>query len=70
MYKRQIIELAEDLGYEVVAEGVERDEDLAVLAELSCTLVQGFAFSRPVTADALLPVMAELGRRPEPAPVG
>jgi diguanylate cyclase (GGDEF)-like protein len=65
---RTIIELADDLGYEVVAEGVERDEDLCMLGDLACTLVQGFALSRPVTADALLLVMAELPHRPEPAP--
>jgi diguanylate cyclase (GGDEF)-like protein len=62
---RTIIELADDLGYDVVAEGVERDEDLAVLADLGCDLVQGYSLSRPVTAADLVAVLADL--RPVPA---
>ena len=57
---RTIVELADDLGYEVVAEGVERVEDLAVLAEVECDLVQGFVVSRPVTAEALPGVIGRL----------
>jgi diguanylate cyclase (GGDEF)-like protein len=62
---RTIVELADDMGYEVVAEGVERDEDLAVLADLSCGLVQGYALSRPVDAVALRGVLDDLDARAE-----
>jgi diguanylate cyclase (GGDEF)-like protein len=63
---RTIIELADDLGYSVVAEGVERPEDLAVLTDLDCDLVQGYALARPVAADEVIGVLESLRRRPTP----
>jgi EAL domain-containing protein (putative c-di-GMP-specific phosphodiesterase class I) len=65
---RTIIELADDLGFSVVAEGVERPEDLAVLADLDCDLVQGYALARPVAAADVGDVLDRL-RRPAPTPV-
>ena len=48
-----IIQLAHNLGLEVVAEGVETEEQLVALDALGCDIVQGFYFSRPVPADAV-----------------
>jgi PAS domain S-box-containing protein len=47
-----VIKLAHKLGLEVVAEGVEMPEQLALLHSLGCNLMQGFLFSEPLTADA------------------
>lgn len=47
------ISMAHGLGHPVIAEGVERAEQLQVLAEIGCDYVQGFLLSRPVTADLL-----------------
>jgi EAL domain-containing protein (putative c-di-GMP-specific phosphodiesterase class I) len=47
---RGLISLAHDLGIEVVAEGVETREQLDFLAGLECEYVQGFLFSKPMTA--------------------
>jgi diguanylate cyclase (GGDEF)-like protein/PAS domain S-box-containing protein len=44
--------LAEQLGLRVVAEGVERGEDLAFLKEVGCQEVQGFLFSKPMDKEA------------------
>jgi diguanylate cyclase (GGDEF)-like protein/PAS domain S-box-containing protein len=44
------IVLADALGLEVVAEGVETAEQLAVLRRLGCRSAQGFYFGRPVPA--------------------
>jgi diguanylate cyclase (GGDEF)-like protein/PAS domain S-box-containing protein len=49
---RAIITLAAGLGMEVVAEGVERPEQLERLRKLSCTHAQGFFFARPLAGDA------------------
>ncbi|MCB1801725.1 MAG: EAL domain-containing protein [Gammaproteobacteria bacterium] len=43
-----IIGLAHALGYTVVAEGVEQQEQVTVLAALHCDLSQGFYFSHPL----------------------
>jgi diguanylate cyclase (GGDEF)-like protein len=48
-----VIQLAHALGLEVVAEGVETEQQLAVLRSLACDFAQGFLFSRPVPAGEL-----------------
>ena len=50
---RSTIDLAHNLGLEVVAEGVETDEAALQLAALGCDTLQGFLLSRPVPADRL-----------------
>jgi len=47
---RTMAELARQLATDVVAEGVERDEQIAVLLEAGVTLGQGFLF-RPAVTD-------------------
>ena len=42
-----VLALAKNLGLSVVAEGVETQEQLAVLVQLQCPYVQGYLFSRP-----------------------
>src|SRR4029077_3473360 len=46
-----IIGLAHSLKLEVVAEGVETDEQSRLLRLLNCDEMQGFLFSKPVPAD-------------------
>src|SRR6056297_961957 len=46
-----IISMAEDLGLEVVAEGVETDDQRRLLQARGCLLAQGFLFDRPMSAD-------------------
>ncbi|MBI1784218.1 EAL domain-containing protein, partial [Candidatus Sumerlaeota bacterium] len=45
---RTVIALARSLGMEVTAEGIESEEQLAILKELGCTYGQGFFFSEAV----------------------
>ncbi len=42
-----IIKLAQSLGLSIVAEGVEREEELAVLNEHGCHYIQGFLLGKP-----------------------
>jgi EAL domain-containing protein (putative c-di-GMP-specific phosphodiesterase class I) len=57
-----IIRLAHVLGLDVVAEGVERQEQLEELRTLGCDYVQGFFISRPLPAEEVT-VWLELERR-------
>ncbi len=50
-----IISLAHNLNLEVIAEGVERVEQLAELRALGCDGGQGFLFAKPMPADAVRP---------------
>lgn len=49
-----IIYLAKQLGYKVVAEGVETLEQLMFLKSNQCDLAQGFYFSKPIPAHKAL----------------
>lgn len=48
-----IITLGHALGLSVVAEGVERPTQAALLREVGCDAVQGWLFGRPLPADAI-----------------
>jgi diguanylate cyclase (GGDEF)-like protein len=50
---RSAIALARELGLRVIAEGVERAEELAALAGLGCELAQGYHLSRPLPPEEL-----------------
>ena len=50
---RTIISLAENMGMEVVVEGVETLSQLAQLRKLNCQYGQGYLFSRPVDAESV-----------------
>jgi diguanylate cyclase (GGDEF)-like protein len=51
---RATIELAHNLGFRVVGEGVETEALLARLVELGCEYAQGYYISKPVPADAFI----------------
>lgn len=55
---RSIINLATYLGLETVAEGIEDDTTLDILAELGCELAQGFLISHPMPISQLRTWMA------------
>ena len=42
-----MIRLCEDLGIQIIVEGVETKEERDVLADLGCDLMQGYFFARP-----------------------
>jgi diguanylate cyclase (GGDEF)-like protein/PAS domain S-box-containing protein len=54
-----IIAMAHALDLKVVAEGVERDSQLARLRACGCDLAQGFYFSPPLPADAFAGLLRE-----------
>jgi len=58
---RTIISLAENMGMDVVAEGVETLSQLTQLRKLNCQYGQGYLFSRPVDPES---VSAWITRKP------
>jgi diguanylate cyclase (GGDEF)-like protein/PAS domain S-box-containing protein len=55
---RAVVEMAQALGLDVVAEGIEDDEQLAAMRALGCPHGQGFVFARPMPADEALALVA------------
>jgi len=51
---RSVIDMARSLGLGVIAEGVETEEQLGLLAEEGCNLYQGFLCAPPVTEEELV----------------
>jgi len=49
-----IVDLAHDLNFKVIAEGVETEQVVTLLKEMKCDIIQGFYLSRPVMADDFL----------------
>lgn len=48
------IDLGHSLGLSVVAEGVEDQESTDLIASMGCDKLQGFYFSKPLTADEMV----------------
>ena len=49
-----IVGIGRTLGVDVTAEGVETEEQAAILAELGCDVLQGYLFARPMPAADLV----------------
>lgn len=55
-----IIEIGHVLGIEVVAEGVETQEHISVLAGLGCNYLQGYGLAKPMPADDLYALLPDI----------
>src|SRR5580698_6260703 len=55
---RVIIMLAHNLGLKVVAEGTETEEHIRLLKQLNCETAQGYNYSRPADAQAMVKLLA------------
>jgi EAL domain-containing protein (putative c-di-GMP-specific phosphodiesterase class I) len=56
-----IIGIAQMLQLGTVAEGVEHDEQVHRLGELGCEQLQGYCFSKPLPAEQVIGLLANLG---------
>jgi EAL domain-containing protein (putative c-di-GMP-specific phosphodiesterase class I) len=55
---RIIIMLAHNLGLKVVAEGTETENHITLLKQLNCEMSQGYNYSRPADAQAMVKLLA------------
>jgi len=61
---RTIIGLAKSLDMGVIAEGVERPDQAAILRSLGCEKAQGYFYSPPISADAVRGLMKTRAANP------
>lgn len=59
-----ILSLAHSLDLQVVAEGVEREEQAEALVRMGCDILQGYLFARPQPADRI-PALVRSGHAPQ-----
>jgi diguanylate cyclase (GGDEF)-like protein/PAS domain S-box-containing protein len=52
-----IVQMGRNLNMDVVAEGVESEDQLAFLQKLGCTYVQGLLFGDPMSSDSYLELL-------------
>lgn len=46
-----LVRMAHDMGFAVIAEGIEREEQLEFLAAQDCDYIQGFLYSKPMPVE-------------------
>ena len=56
---RAVVALAGSLGMKTVAEGVATPEQLAIVRALGCDKIQGYIFSRPISAEAVREILGQ-----------
>lgn len=70
---RAVVSIARDLGLDLVAEGVETDDQRLFLTELGCGLLQGYLTGRPQSperlAELLTPALPRSVASPTPWPM-
>ena len=57
---KSVIDLAHNLGHNVVAEGVENNLTLELLDNMGCDEIQGYYFAKPVPASEILTVIRQI----------
>lgn len=50
-FLKHLIDMIRNLGYQLICEGVETDEQLEVLRQIGCDVIQGYWYSRPLTME-------------------
>jgi diguanylate cyclase (GGDEF)-like protein/PAS domain S-box-containing protein len=58
-----VITLAKAMNLEVIAEGIETEEQLAFLRKKKCLQGQGYLFSRPIPAEECATILAQANRK-------
>lgn len=51
---KNMVNLAEEIGIEVVAEGVEEKQQLEALKDINCNKIQGYIFSKPIDSNEII----------------
>jgi len=60
---RALVDMGEAIGFKLVAEGVETEEQQQLVQALGCHLIQGFYYSKPIPATEVPDVIATFNGR-------
>ena len=58
MFYQSIIETFHRMGYSIVTEGVETEEEMSLLSSWGVDMIQGYYFSRPLPVEELLKLLS------------
>lgn len=61
---KHLISMIKELGIECVAEGAENEEQVSLLQQFGCNIIQGYFYSKPVTLDVFTSEFVEKTRNP------
>jgi EAL domain-containing protein (putative c-di-GMP-specific phosphodiesterase class I) len=59
---KHLISMINELGIECVAEGAENEEQVRLLQQFGCNIIQGYFYSKPVTLDVFTSELVEKTR--------
>lgn len=59
---KHLISMIKELGIECVAEGAENEEQVSLLQQFGCNIIQGYFYSKPVTFDVFTSEFVEKTR--------
>lgn len=57
-----VVNFGQILGHEIIAEGIETEQEMQVMQRAGCTHLQGFVFSKPLSADHIEALSATSSR--------
>ena len=63
---RAIVTLADTLGMETTAEGVELQDEIALIRDLGCSHIQGYVYGKPSGVEEVHRLLGEQGARATP----
>ena len=63
---RAVVAMADSLEMSTTAEGVETEEELAMVRQLGCKKIQGYLFGRPMPAASAYDLVAPRPATPKP----
>jgi len=66
---KAIVTLADTLQMETTAEGVEVQDEIALIKELGCSHIQGFVYGKPIVHEEVVAQLAQAGGHARPSGV-
>lgn len=60
---RTIVAMSQGLGLQVIAEGVETEEQRDILQDMGCTEFQGYLFGKPLHLEKFEALLEEISAR-------